>query len=51
MPNGALQLLRLAVGCKSMVSQPAGDEFAGYGCSAESWQFIKTLNQAFSDYA
>jgi len=31
-PNGALQSLRLAVGCKSKVSQPEGDEFVHYGC-------------------
>jgi len=43
--------MRLTVGCKNMVSQPEGDELAGYGCSAQSWQFIKTLNNAFGDYA
>jgi len=49
--NGALQPLRLAVGCKSMVSQPASDEFQDYGFQTKSNEFIKTSNRAFSDYA
>jgi hypothetical protein len=30
--NGALQSLRLTIGCKGMIHQPACDEFVHYGC-------------------